>query len=108
MKKYKKIINGKTVILPRNKIVVIKDKKQIVNPSEITLLNDGWEIYKPLVSTTPEVDPVDLALGELNNSDYKIIKCMEAFLCGEPLPYDINTLHTERERFRDTINKLSK
>lgn len=105
MKKYRKIIDGKPVIKPRNKIVVVKDGKQIINPNEATLLADGWEVYEPVIAAVPEVDPEDLAIGELNSSDYKIIKCMEAFLCGEPLPYDIVSLHAERQGLRDIINK---
>ena len=45
---------------------------------------------------------------ELSNTDYKIIKCIESYLIGEVLPYDINQLHTERQAIRDQINKLEK
>lgn len=105
MKKYRKTIDGRTVIKPRNQIVVVKDGRQIINPNEDTLLADGWEVYEPVIAAVPEVDPEDLAIGELGSSDYKIIKCMEAFLCGEPLPYDIVSLHAERQGLRDIINK---
>lgn len=106
MKKYKKIIDGKTVIMPRNKIVVVNDKKQIINPSEDTLLADGWEVYEPIVIEDAPIPEDDRAMGELGSSDYKIIKCMEAFLCGDPLPYDIVALHAERQSLRDIINNL--
>lgn len=49
MKKYRKIIDGKPVIMPRNKIVVVKDGKQFINPKEEVILNDGWEEYIPPV-----------------------------------------------------------
>lgn len=39
-------------------------------------------------------------------SDYKIIKCYEASLLGNPLPYDIESLHAERQGYRDKINEL--
>lgn len=42
----------------------------------------------------------------LTASDYKIIKCYEASLLGDPLPYDIESLHVERQGFRDKINAL--
>lgn len=42
----------------------------------------------------------------LTASDYKIIKCYEASLLGDPLPYDIESLHVERQGFRDKINEL--
>lgn len=42
----------------------------------------------------------------LSDSDYKITKCYEASLLGEPLPYDIASLHTQRQEQRDRINEL--
>lgn len=104
MKKYRKIIDGKPVTKPRNQIVVVKDGKQIINPSEATLIADGWEVYEPVILPAEDVVPEDdRALGELADGDYKIIKCMEAFLCGEPLPYDIAALHAERQALRDKV-----
>lgn len=44
--------------------------------------------------------------SELNESDYKIIKCNEYKLSGLELPYDIEELHTQRQALRDEINKL--
>lgn len=38
--------------------------------------------------------------------DWKIVKCMEAKLLGENLPYDIDKLNTERQKVRDRINEL--
>lgn len=46
---------------------------------------------------------------EANTSDlgdWKIVKCMEAKLLGNDLPYDINTLTEERQKLRDKINEL--
>ena len=43
---------------------------------------------------------------ELNATDYKIIKCSECSLAGEPLPYDIAELHETRQAIRDRINEL--
>lgn len=42
----------------------------------------------------------------LADSDYKITKCYEASLLGQELPYDVATLHTERQEQRDKINEL--
>lgn len=44
--------------------------------------------------------------SELNESDYKIIKCNEYELAGLELPYDIEELHKQRQALRDEINKL--
>ena len=106
MKKYRKTIDGRTVIKPRNQIVVVKDGRQIINPNEATLMADGWEVYEPVILSAEDAVPEDdRAMSELGSGDYKIIKCMEAFLCGEPLPYDIAALHAERQTLRDKVNK---
>ena len=44
--------------------------------------------------------------SQLQATDYKIIKCSECNLAGEPLPYDIAALHAERQAIRDEINEL--
>ena len=44
--------------------------------------------------------------AQLASTDYKIIKCSEAQLAGEELPYDIAALHSERQAMRDRINAL--
>lgn len=44
--------------------------------------------------------------SQLNETDYKIIKCNEYSLAGLELPYDIETLHKERQAIRDKINQL--
>ena len=46
--------------------------------------------------------------GQLNSTDYKIIKCSECSLAGIELPYDIVELHAERQALRDEINELEK
>lgn len=44
--------------------------------------------------------------NKLKSDDYKIIKCYESSLVGEPLPYDIEELHAKRQKIRDEINML--
>lgn len=39
-------------------------------------------------------------------SDYKVAKCYEATLTGAEMPYDINSLISERQAARDRINAL--
>ena len=43
---------------------------------------------------------------ELQESDYKVIKCVEAICLNEELPYDMTALHNERQALRDKINEL--
>lgn len=43
---------------------------------------------------------------QLKTTDYRIIKCYEYSCVGKELPYDISTLHTERQTLRNEINAL--
>lgn len=43
---------------------------------------------------------------ELENSDYKIIKCYEASMTQNPMPYNLEELVAERESKRAEINRL--
>ena len=64
-------------------------------------------IYSPLPRPNYEVQEEIASLkAELQSTDYKIIKCSEAQLVGEELPYDIVALHEERQALRDKINEL--
>lgn len=49
---------------------------------------------------------IDELKAQLSASDYKVIKCMEAQLSGEEMPYDIQEIHAERQAIRDQINEL--
>ena len=44
--------------------------------------------------------------SELQDSDYKVIKCAEAMAVGAEMPYDVASLHKERQELRDKINEL--
>ena len=44
--------------------------------------------------------------SELQESDYKVIKCAEALTIGAEMPYDVASLHKERQALRDKINEL--
>ena len=44
--------------------------------------------------------------SELQESDYKVIKCAEAMSIGADMPYDVASLHKERQALRDRINEL--
>ena len=94
MKHYTKEINGRVEVEPRNAIVVIKDGRQIFNPSEEDVLADGWVEYVETESVSAQTDSkeeflLNESIEYLKNTDYKVIKCIEAFLCEESFPYDI-------------------
>ena len=44
--------------------------------------------------------------SELQERDYKVIKCAEAMAVGAEMPYDVASLHNERQALRDKINEL--
>ena len=52
------------------------------------------------------ISDIDKLKQQLSDSDYKVIKNMEAQLINEELPYDSVTLHAERQALRDKINEL--
>lgn len=45
---------------------------------------------------------------ELQESDYKVIKCAEAMTIDAEMPYNAESLHNERQALRDKINELEK
>ncbi len=87
---------------------VVVDGIKYISPSANKLAELGYhvvvdepQVYEP---TTEELTrPYKDALAA---EDYKVIKCMEAFLRGLPLPYDINVLGEARDAIRDEINAL--
>lgn len=114
MKLYKKVIDGVNHCKPASKIILIKDEMQIFNPTEEMLIEEGWvecvdsiqEISEQEIARNEAIDEVSRLKEEIASTDYKVIKCMEAFLCSEELPYNINELHLERNSLRNKINNL--
>ena len=77
------------------------------------LENEKWVFdenkYQEILNTEAEEEKqakIKELQSELNESDYKIIKCNEYKLAGLELPYDIEELHKQRQALRDEINKL--
>ena len=104
-------------ILSAKQIVIKADGYQIINPTEEILLENGWEEYVAPEQTQTEEeiaemaarqkqDEIDRLKERLAESDYKVIKCMEASLCGAMLPYDVYGLRDERNELREQINRL--
>ena len=56
MKQYVKEIDGKRVIKTCNRIVIFKDGKQIINPREEMVLEDGWVEYVPPTPPEPSAE----------------------------------------------------
>ena len=58
------------------------------------------------MNTTKIQGEIDAIKAELSETDYQVIKCYEASLVGEELPYDIKALHEDRNEKRAQINAL--
>lgn len=80
----------------------------ILLDDEVQYSNDGsiWvepetHPYEPTIQ-----DQINSLKKELESTDYKIIKCSECQLLGQPMPYDVAELHEQRQAIRDEINAL--
>lgn len=64
-----------------------------------------WEVVEN--DKTKILSKIDVLKSELEQTDYKVIKCYEAALSSSSeMPYDVNTLISERQAKRDEINSL--
>ena len=101
--------NGEKTISGK-KIVV--DGRVILNPTEEMLAEQGWVEVVPPTPTEEELarqqreQRVWELKDQLAQGDYRVIKCAEAQLTGEPMPYDIEALVAERNAMRAEINEL--
>lgn len=71
------------------------------------LYQDGEYVYSPIPATEPTTEEQIAELkAQLQATDYKVIKCSEAWMSGAEMPYDIVELHEQRQTLRDQINAL--
>ena len=65
---------------------------------EVVASFDSYYAYGEVVETVRGIESkIKLLQTELYNEDYKIIECMEAQLCSETLPYDIDALFIQKD-----------
>ena len=84
-------INGKrSVVTMQAEEAQIVDNEQVVDDNGLLL------------------SEIERLKSELQESDYKVIKCAEAMTIGAELPYNMTELHNERQALRDKINELEK
>lgn len=84
------------------------DVKKVDYKTKFIYTSEDYEdaqMYIPNKIKSPSEKIIELKT-KLSSTDYKIIKCSECQLLGEPMPYDIVTLHAERQAIRDKINEL--
>jgi hypothetical protein len=86
-------------------------------PEEITLgahgISEGRIVYlgytpegQAILSRSNSRSEIERLKLLLSASDYKITKCYEAQILGNPLPYDVAAISAERQAWRDEINSL--
>lgn len=83
--------NGKRVV-----VKMIAEDAQIVDNEQV--VDDNGLL----------LSEIERLKSELQESDYKVIKCAEAMGVGAEMPYDVASLHKERQALRDKINELEK
>ena len=82
-------INGKrAVVTMQSEEAQIVDNEQVVDDNGLLL------------------SEIERLKSELQESDYKVIKCAEAMAVVAVMPYDVASLHKERQALRDKINEL--
>ena len=82
-------INGKrAVVKMQAEETQIVDNEQVVDDNGLLL------------------SEIERLKSELQESDYKVIKCAEAMAVGAEMPSDVTELHKERQSLRDKINEL--
>jgi hypothetical protein len=68
------------------------------------------ESLKNLNSINEKNEKINNEIGllkrKLTETDYKIIKCYEAFMLQQPLPYNLEELSAQRDVWRKEINQL--
>lgn len=84
-------INGKRAVVMMN-----AEESQIVDNEQVA--DDNGLL----------LSEIERLKSELQESDYKVIKCAEAMTIGAEMPYDVASLHKERQALRDKINELEK
>ena len=64
-----------------------------------------WKSKKE-IETEKIMAKIEALKNRLNETDYMIIKASEYQLLGLEIPYDMESLHAERQTVRDKINEL--
>ena len=95
MVKYGKIEDG-----------VLRSRDVEAYPERYQETKDGVTQVKERIISVAEQNKIQDLKNELASTDYKVIKCYEASLVGEAMPYDTQELHTSRQYIRDSINAL--
>lgn len=78
--------------------------EQNQNGKQIYCMEDGRPGLRDVVRSPAEL--IDELKQKLRDTDYRVIKCSEAQLVGETMPYNVAELRKERQDIRDRISSL--
>jgi hypothetical protein len=73
--------------------------------NQIVVIGENEEDIK-IKNKNNNISIINKLKENLSLSDYKVIKCYEAQLLNETMPYDLQELLNERKLWRDEINRL--
>ena len=95
--------------------IYVEDEPQIIQLSEfqsqeLRYRDEGFQIvgYYETIDNSREriAAEINRLKSELTATDYQVIKSYEYALAAQPLPYDLDGLHSERQQLRDRIREL--
>jgi hypothetical protein len=93
-----------------NDIEIDIDEKEIQNLPFYKIENNNVFLDTLLKEKVFKNDSIFNKICELkkllDSSDYQVIKCYEASLLNEEMPYDLQELLTQRKAWREEINAL--
>lgn len=89
-----------------NPAEIMAQNAQNAGITDFEILTEEEYLARKANEPTPPEQEITSLKAQLAETDYKIIKCYEYQLAGLELPYDIQTLHAERQAIRDQINEL--
>lgn len=84
---------GKAVIITAEGSKVIEVEDVVYEPTREEIIAEKQAV-------------IDALKAQIAEGDYKVIKCAEAQLLGEELPYNVAELHAQRQALRNEINVL--
>ena len=90
-------IKVNTMINGKRAVVTMQAEESQISVNEQVVDNNGLLLSE-----------IERLKSELQESDYKVIKCSEAMAVGADMPYDVASLHKVRQALRDKINELEK
>jgi hypothetical protein len=120
MKYYYQLSNNRITCFTKTKPINLDEFFEIEleeEPSEIILgaqgIVDGKLVFlgyseqdQKIINLNEKLLRKDYLKEQLNLTDYRVIKCYEAQLLQEEMPYDLQTLLAERKAWRDEINQI--